>query len=58
MFGLFRKKCSVCKKDIDQEAKEGKTEVRFDKHFCSEEHAEEYRKKQAQEQNKSHKCCH
>lgn len=57
MFRLFRKKCSICKKDIDQEVKEGKAIVRFDRHFCSEEHAEEYRRKQAQEQNKKHHGC-
>lgn len=45
--------------DIDREAKEGKTVVRFGKHFCCEEHAEQFRQKQAQEQKKdSHKHCH
>ncbi len=55
--GLFTKHCPVCGMDIDK----GKTVKRFGKYFCSENHAEEYRKKQT-DKDSGHKghgggCC-
>ena len=37
VFGLFKKYCTICGREVNEN-----NEVRFGKHFCSEEHAEEY----------------
>ncbi len=56
VFRLFKKKCIVC----DKEVSGGEQIVRFGEHFCSEEHAEEHRKKIAKEHSKKASrggCC-
>ncbi len=54
-FGLFKTRCPVCKMEVNKETAIN----RFDKHFCSEEHAEVYRKERARQQaNSGHSCCH
>lgn len=47
MFGLFKKHCPVCKMEVEKEG----AIVRGGKYFCSEDHAEEYRKELAKEQS-------
>lgn len=49
MLGLFKKHCPICGVDVEKE----KAVKRFGKYLCSEEHAEEYRKKLAQEESKT-----
>lgn len=55
--GLFKKYCTVCGKNVEKES----AVVRFGKHLCSEEHAEEYRQKLAKDQSKAARggggCC-
>lgn len=57
-FGFFKKHCPICGMVVDKE----KDINRFGEHFCSEEHAEEYRQKMAKEksQHSGHggSCCH
>lgn len=56
MFKLFKKKCPVCKMEleIEKDYPEG-----FGKKFCSEDCKETYRKKLAGEKSKSGgSCCH
>ncbi|MDP2933813.1 MAG: hypothetical protein Q8N81_06845 [bacterium] len=56
VFGLFKTRCPVCKMEVNKETAIN----RFDKYFCSEGHAEEYRKERARQQSASHHggCCH
>lgn len=49
VLGLFKKHCPVCGQDVEKE----KAVKRFGKYLCSEEHAEEYRKKLAKEESKT-----
>ncbi len=55
--GLFTKRCPICGMEVDKE----KAVEKFGKYFCSEDHAEEYRKKNAEAEAKSGKrgggCC-
>ena len=46
---LFKKQCVICGKEVDKK----EAIVRFGKRLCSEEHAEEYRKKLAKEESKA-----
>lgn len=48
VFGLFKKHCPICGMDVDKE----KAMKRFGEYFDSDDHAEEYRKKLAQEESK------
>lgn len=55
-FGLFKKYCPICGKEVQKE----NAVVRFGKHLCSDEHAEEYRQKLAKDQSKAASgggCC-
>jgi len=55
--GLFKKHCPICGKDVEKD----KAIKRFGKYFCSEEHAEEHRKKLTREESKRASgggCCH
>ena len=50
--GLFSKECGLCKKKIDGKPLEAKVEVfgrvgLWKRHFCSEEHYDEYLKRTA-----------
>lgn len=49
MFGLFKKYCPVCGKEVEK----NKAIIRFGKHLCSEEHAEEHRQKLAKEESQA-----
>ena len=49
VLGLFKKHCPVCGQDVEKE----KAVKRLGKYLCSEEHAEEYRKKLAQEESRA-----
>ncbi len=42
MFGLFKKYCQSCGREVD----DNRNLVRFGKHFCSEEHANQYAEEQ------------
>lgn len=56
MLNFFKKKCPVCKMQLEDNKKypEG-----FGKKFCSENCREDYRKKITEKQShKSHGCCH
>ncbi|MCP6726658.1 MAG: hypothetical protein KJI69_01280 [Patescibacteria group bacterium] len=56
VFGLFEKHCPVCGMEVNKED----AILRFDKYLCSEECAEGWRKKLAQEESKAAKsgnCC-
>lgn len=56
ILGLFKKHCPICGMTVEKET----GIVRFGKYFCSEEDAEEYRKKMASEESKAAKkggCC-
>ncbi len=54
MFNLFKKKCPVCKMELEK----GKNYPEgYGKKFCSEECKEEYRKKAVKEQSKSSGSC-
>ncbi len=56
MFGIFKKKCPICKMELEK----GKTYPEgFGKKFCSESCKEEYGKQSEKEQSKkSGGCCH
>lgn len=57
ILGLFKRHCPVC----DMEVKKEDAILRFGKHLCSEECAEEWRKKLAKDESKAAKggdCCH
>jgi len=57
MFGLFRKKCPICKMELE----EGKNyPEEFGKKFCSESCKGEYQKRLAKEKSQHSKggCCH
>lgn len=56
MFNLFKKKCPVCKMELEKEKNYSEG---GGKKFCSENCREEYRKKLFKEQSKSSGgCCH
>lgn len=50
MFNFFKKKCPICKMELE---KEKDYPEEFGKRFCSEECREEYRKKLVKEQSES-----
>lgn len=55
-FKLFKKQCVICGEVVDKE----KAITRLGKRMCSQEHAEEYRKKLASEESKAARgggCC-
>ncbi len=47
MFGLGKKYCEICGKEIEKNS----NSVRFGKNFCSEEHVEQYVKEQKKIRN-------
>ncbi len=49
MFEFFKKYCPICGKEVEKD----KAVIRFGKYLCSEEHAEEYGKKVAQEESRA-----
>ena len=55
--GLLKKHCPVCGQDVEK----GKAVKKFGKYLCSEDHAEEYRKKLAEKESDTTKssggCC-
>lgn len=57
IMGWFAKKCALCGTKVDEE----KAVKMLDKYFCTEEHAEEYRKRMAEREKNKHRhsggCC-
>ncbi len=56
VLGLFKKYCAMCGKGMSKE----EAIARFGAHFCSSEHAEEYRKKITKERSEAASrggCC-
>ena len=55
MFNFFKKKCPICKMELE----EGKDYAEgYGKKFCSENCKEEYRKRMVKAQSKPSGCCH
>ncbi|MFQ6020647.1 MAG: hypothetical protein ACE5J4_01340 [Candidatus Aenigmatarchaeota archaeon] len=55
VFGIFKKYCAICGVQIEKE----KNITRFGKHFCSDEHANQFIKEveKKKARSKSSGCC-